>query len=114
MRTIWFLIFLFTTSSSYGQDGITLGYINGNEYLEMPDDNRTVWIVGVMDGLMAEAALVSKAPKGPWLGRCLRGISIPQIREMFEQKLRQQPDSWHAPAAFIFRDRMSSFCKNRA
>jgi hypothetical protein len=66
-----------------------------------------------MDGIMAESTLITKDDKGPWLGRCIDGLSIQQIKAMFEKELSQNPEGWHAPAALIFRSKMQDFCKRR-
>lgn len=106
-------VLLVFAGSSLAQDGITLGYVMGNDYLKLSELERTSWVVGAMDGIMSEAAALSKDPKGPWLGRCVKGVPTSQIKAMFEQELQAHPDSWHVPAAFIFRARLSTFCKSR-
>jgi hypothetical protein len=105
---------------AYSDDGVTLGYVTGNDYMKMDEKSSTNWLIGVMDGIMAEdlwcQALLSSADKkenikGPWLGRCLKGIPISQIKAMFEKELKDNPDSWHAPAALAFNTRFKKFCE---
>ena len=92
---------------------IVLGYVTGNDYLKFDNENRVVWLIGVMDGIMAESTIIKKDDKGPWLGRCIDGLSKDQIKAMFEKELTQHPEGWHAPAGIIFRVKMKDFCKDR-
>ena len=107
-----FLLLMFS-SASIAEGGITLGYVTGNSYLKLSESERTSWVIGTMDGIMAESALTTKDLKGPWFGRCIQGLPVSQIKAMFEQELQSHPDSWHAPAAFAFRDRFITFCQSR-
>jgi len=92
---------------------IILGYITGNEYLKLDDNEKLGWLIGVMDGIMAESIYIKKDGQGPWLGRCIDGLDTQQIKAIFEKKLRENPGEWHAPAALIFRGNMKDFCKGR-
>jgi hypothetical protein len=112
VQVIWVLILV--ACPLHAEDGVTLGYITGNDYLAMPESGRIAWLVGAFDGLMAESVAVAKDPKGPWLGRCLKGIPANQAVAMFDKYLRDNPSSWHAPAAFMLRDSMVAFCKRRS
>ena len=89
---------------------VILGYVTGNDYLKLNQHDRMSWLVGAMDGIMAESAIIKKDKDDPWLGRCIRGLELEQIKAMFEKELSENPESWHAPAAFIFRDMMKEFC----
>lgn len=104
-----FLMFI----SALPAQAIILGYITGNDYLQLDDNARLGWLVGVMDGIMAESTLITKDDQGPWLGKCIVGLNTQQIKAIFEKKLSENPEEWHAPAAFIFREKMNDFCKGR-
>ncbi len=102
----------------YGRaEGIILGYTTGNDYLQMQNQARQIWLLGAMDGIMAEdleEQIEGKEPaKAPWLGDCIEGLEFMQIKAIFEKALRSQPEAWHAPAALIFRDRLHKFCVRR-
>jgi hypothetical protein len=92
---------------------VVLGYVTGNDYLKLSEPEQTTWLVGTMDGVMAEDFSVTKPSNGPWLGRCVGSLPINQVKAMFDQELKSKPESWHAPAAFIFRQRMERFCRGR-
>jgi hypothetical protein len=106
------LLFLVTFLAHAQSSGITLGYLTCNDYLKLNDNDRIKWLTGAMDGIMAESTYIEKDPKGPWLGRCIDGLSIEQIKAMFEKALNENPEGWHAPAAIIFRDKMHVFYIN--
>jgi hypothetical protein len=109
---IAFLIISFM-SCAQAQDGVALGYITGNSYLKFSKVESNAWVVGVMDGIMAENFSIKKDQNGSWLGRCIEGIPIEQIKAMFEQELQSKPEVWHAPAALVFRSRLEKFCQGR-
>ena len=46
---------------AHSDDGVTLGYVTGNDYMKMDENSRTNWLIGVMDGIMAED-LFAQAP----------------------------------------------------
>ena len=92
---------------------ITLGYVTGNDYMKMDNDARLAWVIGAMDGIMAESFAHKKDDKGPWLGRCVDGLTTHQIKAMFEKELGNNPEAWHAPGALVFRGKMKKICKGR-
>ncbi len=101
------------TFSVNADEGIALGYVTGNKYMKLSDNERSTWLIGVLDGLMAEDLMLRDDMKGPWVGRCIKGLPTSQIKAVFEKELLAKPESWHAPAAVIFRARMEQFCKGR-
>jgi hypothetical protein len=109
-----FIIFLCITTTLHA-DGIFLGYATGHAYLKMGEESRQWWLIGATDGIIAESihAKSIDVTKGHWLGRCIEGLSIEQIRAMFEKELKEKPEAWHAPAALIFYGKMQDFCKGR-
>ena len=111
IRTALLMILLFLPITN--TQAIILGYITGNDYLRLDDNARLGWLVGVMDGIMADSTMVEKDEKGPWLGRCIDGLSIQQIKAIFEKELNRNPEGWHAPAALSFIGKMREFCKGR-
>ena len=94
--------------------GITLGYQTGTDYMKMDEHARDAWIVGALDGIMAESLYSAKEmTKGSWLGNCIEGMDLTQIKAMFEKELKDKPEGWHAPAALILRTKFKSFCEDR-
>lgn len=108
--SIFASLLLFASSSAHA---ISLGYVTGNDYLKLDENSRLSWLVGAMDGIMAESAMIEKDSKGPWLGRCINGLDTQQIKAIFEKELNNNPEGWHAPAAFIFRVKMEKYCKGK-
>jgi hypothetical protein len=117
-----FLLMSLLYTVAHSDDNLTLGYVTGNDYMEMDEKSRTNWLIGVMDGIMAED-LLAQVPspssdkkekiKEPWLGRCIEGIPMSQIKAMFEKELKDNPDGWNAPAALIFKTKFNKFCEKR-
>jgi hypothetical protein len=91
---------------------VVLGYITGNDYMKLSNEQRTGWLVGALDGMMAESIAVTNDPSGPWLGRCVGKMETSQVQAIFEQELTAKPEGWHAPAAIILRARLFAVCKS--
>lgn len=113
--SIFFIACLFAASFSItsAEEGVTLGYITGNKYLDLTETERQGWVVGAMDGIMAESFYILRNTNDSWLGRCIKGLPVKQIKAIFEKELQVRPDGWHAPAAFIFRQEIKKFCDRR-
>jgi len=99
------------------ESGVVLGYITGNDYLRMKVETRQFWLLGAIDGIMAEdlhRQIGSEKPaRAPWLGDCIEDLGFMQIRAIFEKELKAKPEAWHAPAAQILRGRLHKFCAGR-
>ena len=109
---------------------VPLGYITGNRYLALPENERLHWFLGVMDGLMAEdfnsessrASRKEKVGVGAgvdtdwydllWTARCAERYPIEQLKAIFEKELKENPSSWHAPAAYVARQKIYQICKD--
>jgi hypothetical protein len=122
-------VFLCSLFGATTAGGVVLAYVTGTKYLQLTPDLRKAWMIGAMDGIMAEnleesrraylehglsweKATEKAANSGPWLGDCIaEGYEIMQIKAMFEKELNRHPESWQAPAALILRQRLLEFCK---
>src|SRR5215204_4020834 len=85
-------------SLSEAAKGVTMGYETGTSYLKLPDNLRGMWMVGAIDRIIAETFENSgkKAAAGTWLGDCIAGHEVMQIKAVFEKELNRQPESWQA------------------
>lgn len=89
---------------------------------------KQTWLMGAMDGIMAESIAVNgelyragalDPIKGTingtgyeaWFGNCFERYDFDQLKAVFEKKLENNPESWHVPAALTFRHTMMDFCK---
>jgi hypothetical protein len=88
--------------------------VTGNKYVQFNEENRIAWVTGVIDGLIAESIQRdNQREPGSWLGECIEGLPNTQFKAIFEKELYANPEAWHAPAAFMLRDKMESFCASR-
>ena len=106
MRLGLFLAILFLASNACA---ISLGYVTGNDYREMTDSEKSAWLAGAVDGVIAES-ISANSEKSPWLSVCIGSHEFQQIKAIFEKELTDNPEGWHAPAALIFRKRIKDFC----
>jgi|TARA_B110000902_G_C13890730_1_gene430465 hypothetical protein len=105
------ITFLITLSTS--ANAIILSYVTGNDYLALSERDQDLWFVGVLDGTMSEGNIIEKDPMGNWLSKCASNTPIPQFKAIYEKELRNNPDGWHAPAAFIVRGSLRSYCMDK-
>lgn len=106
MKHCYFLIILLLAGSV---SAVSLGYVTGNDYIKMKGNDKSAWLVGAIDGIIAESISNSRETT-PWLSSCIAQHELNQIKAIFEKELDENPESRHAPAAFIFRKRIADFC----
>ena len=82
--------------------------LTGNEYNKLSDNDRTIWLIGVADGLITADLISSKSQ--PPLVKCLAELEWEQIRAIFEKNLKENPEKWNFPAAFSFRQTFNKHC----
>ena len=112
MKNILYTIILFFLFANVSL-AVKLGYITGNKYQELSEADQTTWVVGVLDGIIAEDTFKRKSGDAsiPWLSNCYdSGYELIQIKAIFEKYLKENPESWTAPAAFILRQQIYSSC----
>jgi hypothetical protein len=104
-------------------NAVAIGYTSGNEYLKLSEQEKIYWFVGVIDGLAAEQLLSPKNSPGSknsdgkddlsdslWISECISRFPIEQLHAIFEKELKDNPESWHAPAALVARSRFEKMC----
>ena len=104
-------------------NAVALGYMTGNKYQKLSEQERLYWFIGVIDGLAAEQLVSPKsssgsknsdgndnAPDSLWISECMGQFPIEQLHAIFEKELRETPESWHAPAALVARSRFEKMC----
>lgn len=82
--------------------------LTGNEYRNLGDTERSVWVTGVADGLLTEQLI--RTGEQPALARCLAQYTTNQIVAIFDKHLGENPESWNHPAAFSFRFKFHGLC----
>lgn len=111
MRCVFALLMLALAAPSWG---VMLGYVSGNDYLSFDQATQMGWLYGALDGLIAESLMHTvnepEAPPRSWVGDCLEGLPVSQIKAMFHQELGAHPDGWNAPAALLLHGRLERFC----
>jgi len=83
--------------------------ITGNEYRQLPNSQRIAWIYGVTDGFSTAELIATK--KQPEIVVCFSELEWEQIKAIFEKSLNSDPERWHFPAAFIFREAFYKYCR---
>jgi hypothetical protein len=107
MKAILSILFLLLSMNA---NAVILGYITGSDYVKMNSQEKSSWVVGVMDEIMAESFSSKSDSRGPWLGRCVKKHDMQQLKAVFEKELNNNPEGWHVPAAIVYQSTIKNFC----
>ena len=107
-KLIFFVAFFF----SCNVNSVVLGYITGTDYLKLNKESQTSWVMGSIDGMLAQS-IRSKSQNFELISFCIKKYEFEQLFAVFENDLKSEPESWHAPAAFTLKTSLEKFCANK-
>jgi hypothetical protein len=83
--------------------------MSGQDYLEMPEYDREVYVSGLNDAYNWSYAGGFERMK--WLVPCARNRQAAQLAAVFGKWLRDNPERWHEPAAKLYPFAVFQACK---
>lgn len=83
--------------------------LSGQDYLELAEYDREVYITGVNDAY--NWSYVAGFERMKWLVPCVYGRKAQQLSAMFSKWLQANPERWHEPAAKLFPFAMFETCR---
>ncbi|MDP6690559.1 MAG: hypothetical protein QF384_13775 [Alphaproteobacteria bacterium] len=83
--------------------------LSGQDYLEMAEYDREVYVTGVNDAY--NWSYVAGFERMKWLVPCVYGRKAQQLSAMFAKWLQENPERWHEPAAKLFPFAMFETCR---
>jgi len=99
MRKLQIFVLLLVFGFSNAANAVILGYVTGSDYQDLSSQERQTWATGI------------NQDNKSYLSECLEQYKLAQLIATFEKELAANPESWHAPAAIVFRSVTSKFCK---
>jgi hypothetical protein len=103
------------TTPSGAQSGAQTGkgpswqLLSGQDYLELAEYDREVYVTGVNDAY--NWSYVAGFERMKWLVPCVHGRKAQQLSAMFAKWLGTNPERWHEPAAKLFPFAMFDSCR---
>lgn len=90
-----------------------VGFLAGNSYLELPSDQRTLYIMGLVDGFYF--APVLGAPRTAqsdllWVEECVQARMNNQISAMVDKFLTDHPERWNEPMNKLLYETFVEMC----
>ena len=91
-------------------------WITGNEYRQMPESQRVVYVMGLLDGIKISPFFgAPSGPEGPEgvLARqyyCTKGMSNYQLEAILQKFLNEHPERWHDDIHTLFYGALDSAC----
>ena len=95
-----------------GQVKLHRGTITTQEYLDMPQGARKVYVMGLMDGLFL-APMFGAPANNKWrtaIQTCVEGKPVSQLMSIIEKYMKAHPEVWHADAHFEAYNALSRAC----
>lgn len=82
-----------------------LGFINGNHYLEIPEGDRSGYIVGLVDMFWFMYNFTFPEIYKDVRAK-MKNMTVEQIQKIFEKFLEEHPEGLHAGASSLFHEAM--------
>jgi len=74
---------------------IKTGFLNGNAYQLLSQEERRAYAMGSLDGMFLAPLFGAKKVNLSWLERCATTMTDGQIAAIFDKYLRDNPGRWH-------------------
>jgi hypothetical protein len=96
---IFMCLLLLISTSLFAKDQepvlIQDGFVSGNIYIAMSVDEKTSYVMGVVDGLLLSPFLKAPETELEKLKKCLYGMENTQIVAIADKFLAANPERWH-------------------
>ncbi len=86
------------------------GFLTGQAYLERSQNERTAYVMGVVDGFAFSPALLGSSECAGALQRCLVGRNNVQLTAIVDKHIRDNPANWHWQANAMIHSALFAQC----
>ena len=99
MRITIALLLIVIPSAAYPKDDVVIksGFVTGNQYRALPEDERRKYAMGVVDGAFLAPFFGAPKPELLWMETCLTRMQDGQIVAILDKYLSENPVRWHEP-----------------
>lgn len=70
------------------------GFLTGEEFLKLGENDRTSYVMGLTDGFLAAPLFGADMKYVGWVNDCVKGKTNTQIAAIFRKYLEQNPGRW--------------------
>lgn len=96
MRSITALVLVTLSALSHSSDVvIKTGFLTGNLYRTLSEDNKRKYAMGVVDGVFLAPFFGASKQNLSWLESCLSRMQDDQIVAILDKYLSENPVRWH-------------------
>ena len=100
-----------STSHQMPRVQVPASFVTGESYIGMAESERSQYVMGLYDGLMAGILFGASRDRIIALHRCNIWRNSYQLAEILYQYINEHPEDWHQPVAHVlFVDRMLELC----
>lgn len=104
---------IFANSSFASSDYVPVesGYLSATDWLALSENNRSLYAVGVIDGLKFSPVLANGQENTRKLTSCTAPMTGRQIKAIAENYVNARPEKWHEPVHFMIFSSIIEACK---
>lgn len=90
--------------------GLT-GFIHGQQYRQMNQNQKESYVTGVIDGLMFAFAVTKQTSSQQWLEKCIQGVPVNQLTAIVTKYIANNPECSQATANGLVFNALVSLCE---
>lgn len=91
----FYLLFCFCANANEPAVEIKAGFLTGNAFRTFPQQAKSAYAMGLIDGMFLSPFFGAKKESLSWLERCATGINDKQIVAILDKYLNDHPGRWH-------------------
>lgn len=95
------------------QSVYSVAYVNGNNYQEYDAATRTIYVMGVVDGLAGSFTMGGSTRRASALGACLKGLPGAQVRAVVDKYMADNPAHWDWSMPILVYNAINTMCNQR-
>jgi hypothetical protein len=95
------------------EGAFSYGFARGNLYRTWTDDQRQLYVAGIIDGLMFSPVVGGRTAFVTSLNACLSGLPIEQDTAVVDKAINADPEHWDGPLNFLVYKALQDFCSAR-
>jgi hypothetical protein len=99
-----------TAYASYQRASVMSGFGTGQDYIEMSADDKRVYAMGALNGMLVAPLLGARREDIAWLEACVPRMTDEQVAAILTKYIRERPGQWHLPLNILTFEAMKANC----
>jgi hypothetical protein len=88
-------------------------YLDGNRYHRLDDEQRALYLAGIVDGLVGGYLLDGNTKRGAGLGTCIKSMPNDQVRDIVDKYISGNPEQRDWPMNMLAYNALNDACRKR-